>query len=178
VGPVLREQLEHFLNGVAARMVKNHSGTWPAGTTGKTLSKRSGAALQSIVDSVKVTGDHPSNIEGHIGGIFYLKTQEFGATITPKKAAYLTVPLPAALDERGVPLKRGARDWENTFVKKSKAGNLIIFQKRGKDIIPLYMLVKQVVIPPRLGMRSTLQAGMGYFVDTAMAAMLKEMRKG
>jgi hypothetical protein len=178
VGPVLKKDLELWLQGVAARMVKDHSGKWPGGTTGKTLSKRSGRGLQSIVESIKVTGDKPSDIQGHIGGVFYLRTQEFGATIRPKKAKYLAVPLPSALNENGVPLRPGPRDWENTFVKMSKSGHLMIFRKLGKDIIPLYILLKEVTIPPRLGMRDTLNAGMGAFVDMAMADMLKALKGG
>lgn len=176
VGPVLKRDLELWLNGVSARMVKDHSGSWPAGTTGKTLSKRSGAALQSIKDSIRVEGTNIATTQGRIGGISYLRTQEFGATIRPKRAQYLTVPLKAALDSRGVPLKSGARQWENTFVKKGKSGHLLIFQKRGRTIVPLYLLVKEVKIPPRLGMRTTLEVGKKAFVDMTVRDMLKTLR--
>jgi hypothetical protein len=174
--PVLKRQLENYLKGVSALMLKTHSGSWPGGTSSRTLSTRTGKALQSIQDSVKVTGDTFDDVQGQIGGIFYLRIQEYGGTITPKKGKYLTVPLPAALDGAGVPLRASARDWEKTFVIRSKSGNLLICRREGKQIVPLYVLVTQVVIPPRLGMRNALETGRQYFVDTAVAAMLKEMR--
>jgi hypothetical protein len=176
--PVLKAQLENYLKGISALMLKNHSGAWPSGTTGSTLSRRSGKALQSIQDSVKVTGNTFDDVQGQIGGIFYLKIQEYGGTITPKKSQYLTVPLQAALDGAGIPLRASARDWDKTFVIKSKSGNLLICRREGRQIVPLYVLVRQVTIPPRLGMRNALETGRKYFVDTAVAAMLKEMRNG
>ncbi len=48
-----------------------------------------------------------------------------------------------ALNANGTPIKLSAREWTNTFVAKSKAGNLIIFQKRGRQIAPLYVLEEQ-----------------------------------
>ena len=75
----------------------------------------------------------------------YAGIQEHGGTIKAKQGSYLTVPLPAAMSPSGV-LKKRARFWKNTFVRKSKAGNLIIFQSRSKDIIPLFVLKKEVVI--------------------------------
>ena len=178
VPPILTRELEIFLKGVAARMTKDHSSPWPGTVKSplKNLASRSGRALQSIRDSVRVEGATFDDIQGRIGGVHYLKIQETGGTITPKKAQYLTVPLPAAMDGAGVPLKRSAREWDNTFVARSKNGNLLIFQRRGKAVTPLYLLVKKVTIPPRLGMRQTLEVGKTYFVERAMKNMLKELR--
>ena len=179
VVPVLRKELETYLKGVSTLMARTHAGAWPGGTSATSLSQRTGAALQSIKDSVKVSGDTVEDIEGRIGGIFYLKIHEFGGTIVPKNAKYLTVPLPAALDGSGVPLKRSARDWDRTFVMKSKNGNLLICQRgAGKSVTPLYVLVKSVKIPPRLGMRDALDRGRQFFVDRAVSQMLKVMRNG
>ena len=83
--------------------------------------------------------------------------------------------LPAALNSHGTPRTKGPRDWQNTFVAKSKAGNLIIFQKRGSQIMPLYVLKTSVTIKPRLGMKKTLDAGLPYFVDRAMDAMVRDI---
>ena len=77
-----------------------------------------------------------------------------------------------------MPLQSSPRSWPNTFCTTSKAGNLIIFQKRGTSIVPLYVLKTQVTIPPRLGMRKTLEAGVPYFVERAMDAMVKEVTGG
>lgn len=173
----LRDHLHLFLTEVARAMAERHGSPYPGGTSARTLSVRSGFARQEILNSVAVTGDQLATIQGVIGGgkAFYLKTHEYGATITPKKSKYLTIPLPAALNANGTPKKKSARDWNNTFVATSKAGNLIIFQRVGSKIVPLYVLKKSVTIKPRLGMREALQGGIPYFVDKAVDAMLKEI---
>ena len=166
---VLSRELKTFLDSVAQALASRHSGGWPGGTGADTLSKRSGTLVNSIIASVRVNGDTFATIQGSIGSDApYAGIQEFGGTIVPKNAKYLTVPLAAALDGSGVPIYPQARDWPNTFVAKSKAGNLIIFQKRGTSIVPLYVLKSSVTIPPRLGMKKTLDAGLPYFVGRAM----------
>jgi hypothetical protein len=72
-----------------------------------------------------------------------------------------------------VPYRRSARDWDNTFVARSKKGNLIIFQRRGVQITPLYVLKTSVKIPARLGMGQTLNIGIPYFVERAMDRIVK-----
>ncbi|WP_266032610.1 hypothetical protein [Brucella intermedia] len=175
---VLSQELRDFLDSVVEALVQRHSGSWPGGTSSNTLSKRSGKMLQSIVDSAHVEGTTFSTIRGSIGGSKVAAVQEFGATIKPRKAKYLTIPLPAALNSDGTPKKRSAREWDNTFVAKSRAGNLIIFQKRGTQIVPLYVLKTSVTIPPRLGMRKTLDAGLPYFVEKSMDAIVRSVLSG
>lgn len=178
---VLKEHLLRYLQSVANALAEKHSTPWQGGvkSTLPTLQRRSGFAMEQVKQSVRVDGNTIDTIRGMIGSgsAFYLRIQEKGGTITPKKAKYLTVPLPAALNSNGTPKKPSARDWENTFVAKSKAGNLIIFQKMGAKIIPLYVLKTSVKIPPRLGMEKALRGGIPYFVDTTVAAMLKEIMK-
>ena len=151
----LATSLRRYLNLIAGRLASRHGGPWPTATGTNRLSSRSGAGVKSILESVDVKV-HAGEVTGHIGGIFYLGTQEYGGVIRVKRSKYLTIPLPAALDARGVPLKKRAREWANTFVKRSKAGNLIIFQKTASGIVPLYVLKKRVTIPKRLGMRDEL----------------------
>lgn len=170
---ILSAELKDFLDSVALALAQRHGTPWPGGTGPKSLSKRSGDLVASIEKSVRIKGSTFENLEGYISAAFPGVVHEFGATIKPKKAKMLTVPLPAALDGRGVPLKKSARDWPNTFVARSKAGNLIIFQKRGTEIVPLYVLKSSVKIPPRLGMRQTLETGIPYFVERAMDRMVK-----
>lgn len=169
---VLSRELKSFLDSVATALERRHGGAWPGGTTATSLSKRSGASVASILNSVRVTGTTFGTIQGQIGGKFPLGVHEYGATIRAK-GKMLTIPLPAALNSNGTPIKRSARQWENTFVARSKKGNLIIFQKRGAIIVPLYVLKDQVTIKPRLGMKKTLDTGLPYFVDQAMDAMVK-----
>lgn len=75
----------------------------------------------------------------------YARIQEFGGIINAKPGGWLTVPLPAALDARRV--ARRARTYPNTFIQRSRRGNLLIFQRRGKEIVPLFVLRKQVRLP-------------------------------
>jgi phage gpG-like protein len=73
--------------------------------------------------------------------LLYAAAHQFGATIRARNAQYLTLPFPG--------VRRSARDYENTFVRKSRAGNLIIFQKTGEGIKPLFLLKKKVKLPSR-----------------------------
>ena len=83
--------------------------------------------------------------------------------VVPKTAGALTIPLPAALDGNGSP-RGSARDtaiFGETFLAKSKAGNMIIFgklnyvkgakagQSKG-DIVPLFLLTKSVDVPVQI----------------------------
>jgi hypothetical protein len=175
---VLSGEVRGYLASVAVAIRKRHSQPWPGGTTDKTLSMRSGALVADIEKSVAVTGDRIGNIEGTIGSTLpYARIQEYGGTIYPKHAKFLAIPLTAALDSRGVPLRQGPRFWQNTFVAKSKAGNLLIFQRRGKDIIPLYVLKDKVTIPARLGLGATIRSQIPYFQERAMNKMLASIRQ-
>jgi phage gpG-like protein len=176
---VLSREMKIFLDEVAKALAQRHSGAWPSGAGPQTLSRRSGGLVASILDSVRVTGATMDSVQGAIGSNKpYARIQEFGGTITPKKGKFLAIPLPAALDSNGLPLRSSPRDWPNAFCRRSKAGNLLIFQKRGTMIIPLYVLKSSVTIPPRLGLKKTLDAGVPYFVDRAMDQMVKNLQKG
>jgi hypothetical protein len=173
----LTRELKDFLDQVAQALDGRHSGPWPSGTTAQTLSKRSGALMSAITGSVRTTGDTLNTVRGEIGtpGIPYGAIQEYGGKIVPKTAKYLAIPLPAALNANGTPMRKGPREWPNTFCAMSRNGNLIIFQRRGTNVVPLYVLKTSVIIPPRLGMRKTLDVGIPYFVERAMDAMVKDI---
>jgi hypothetical protein len=172
---VLRRELETYMHSIARAVETRHSAPWPGGTTAKTLSLRTGAMIKSITESVRVSGTTYETLQGTIGGSFIARVHERGATITVRKAKYLTIPLPPALDKRGVPIRPRARDWPDTFVIKSKTGNLLIVMRKGGRIVPLYVLKKTVKIPPRLGLGDTARAGLPYFTDRAMDQMVKSI---
>lgn len=175
VAPTLKAELLKFLATVSKAMATRHGNPWPGGTTDNSLSKRSGKLIASIGKSVRVSGSKFSDIQGQIGGSRIAAVHEFGATIHAKKVKYLTIPLPPALNALGLPKKRSARDWDNTFVIRSKKGNLLIVQKQGKGLIPLYVLKPSVKIKPRLRLGDTLRVGVPYFVDKAMSAMVRDL---
>lgn len=163
IKPMLAQELLRHLQIVAQTLAQKHSGAWPGGTTSSSLSRRSGEAMDSLKKGVKVT-DGIGGIEGSMSGAFYLTIHEYGGTIRATKAQYLTIPLKAALNSNGTPKKRSAREWNNTFVGQSKAGNLIIFQRQGRQLIPLYVLKKSVKIKARLGLRKAQEDAVDAFI--------------
>lgn len=174
----LRREMRNFMEAVSTALARRHSTPWPGGTSQPgavpgTLSRRSGGLQRRLRTSATVSGSIGSELRGIFRGSEIMAVHEFGATIRARHARYLTVPLPAALNPDGTPRRQRARDWDNTFVAKSRAGNLIIFQRRSGEETPtpLYVLKKEVYIPPRLGVRATFDAGIDFFVDNAVKAM-------
>jgi hypothetical protein len=171
VSPLLLQSLEK----VSAELVKMHGNGWNGRVVNPSdkLQRRSGSGLRSIADSIKVAAANGNLIAvGEISG-GTLSFHEEGGTIRATRAQYLTIPLPAALDPRGVPLRRRARDWDNTFVKRSRRGNLIIFRKlpSARELTPLYILKSSVYIKPRLRMEPTLMTEMSYFESKLLEEM-------
>lgn len=84
----------------------------------------------------------------------YARVHEARGTtrIVPRRARHLAIPLPAAKTARGV-ARGGPRDFLDTFVRRSKAGNLIIFQNRADTIVPLFVLKDFVKIKGRPALR-------------------------
>jgi hypothetical protein len=185
---VAKEMLS-FLSEVAGSLEQLHGTPWPGGTSDKTLSRRSGNALRAVRESIKLEIDGQDNVRGTIGGPFYLRTQEFGTKgaggslpdIVPVNGDWLTIPMPAALDGRGVPLKEKARDWSDTcFIrKKNPDGTTTLYiarrQKGSDHLVFLYRLAKKVAIPPRLGLGKILREGTPYFVDKATEKSLQAL---
>lgn len=83
----------------------------------------------------------------------YIAIHQFGGIIKAVKSRYLTIPLSANKTASGV-MRQSARSLINsrkTFFKYSKNKNLILFENRGKNnIVPMFVLKKQVKIPKRL----------------------------
>lgn len=180
--PAIKKQLRDLMDTIIAAMRQRHSTPWAAGVTLPTgnrtgkLAKRSGRFMRTLKGEVHGTGDA---VRGELYGDPLLVVHEEGRTITPKKKQYLAIPLPAALDSRGVPKKRSPRDWKRTFVAKSRKGNLIIFRKVSKSkILPLYLLTKKSVIPERLGLVITGQTALPVFEDRLFDKLVRELMKG
>jgi len=130
------------------------------------LQTRSGKLKKSVVN-IPATRDGDI-IRGAIGiGTVYGRVH-FGkagqvTTIRPVHAGALTIPLPAAMDAHGV-ARGSARDksiFGETFLGKSKAGNMIIFGKmlyvKGAKagqakggLKPLFVLKQSVSVPSRI----------------------------
>jgi hypothetical protein len=183
---IVRRELDLYLRKVATIVATRAGRPWPQGgppwfTHPTDLSTRSGRAVESIHESVRVTGaDSIGSIRGYIGGVGYLIPHEFGATIVPRRAKWLTLPLRPALGPNGVPLQRRARDWADTFIRRSRFGQqrLIIYQRRGSTIVPLYLLAKKVVIKPRLHMSLTLDQYIYSFIEGVTRSARRELTQG
>ena len=166
-------EMRKYLTAVADEMDRRHGGAWPGGTTNTTLSKRSGAMLKSIRNfMVRRNG---MDTTGHIRLRRDRIIHETGGWIRATRSQYLTIPLSAALKPDGTPRKRSAREWQNTFVRRSRNGNLIIFQTRGTRIVPLYVLKKKVRIRARLGLRKALTRLRPLF-RRAMLAHIRDLK--
>lgn len=176
--PRVSRVLLRYLHRVATELEKRHSTPWNGSVAHSRpdLFRRSGEGLNSIRRSIMVRGRTLSRLEGRISAGL-LSVHETGAVIRARNARFLTIPLPAAMDSRGVPLRRRARDWDNTFVQRSRNGNLLIFQRQPGGIIPLYLLKPEVEIRPRLGMGNTLEGELGFFETRALDAIERALSR-
>lgn len=144
-------------------------------TTDTRIRRRTGQLSDSMrpISPVKVT---EKGVEGGVtfGKVYarvHIGPRGQVTTIKPKERKYLTVPFPKSpiMTDAGV-VKATARElmegkgglpFGNTFIAKSKAGNLIIFgtkritkgarigEYRG-EVIPLFILKKQVKVKARI----------------------------
>jgi hypothetical protein len=142
------------------------------GTTADRLAVRSGALRNSFGSRIEI-GQSWEDVKAIIGYILpqatlgggdalvYARVHEgwpdgrSSTTIKPSSAHYLTIPLDAAKTAAGVACGR-ARDFPNTFVQRSKRGQLFIFQRTATGIQPLFLLVPEVVVPARPALRPTM----------------------
>lgn len=172
--PIQKAMLD-ALQRVARKMEKTHSLPWNGGVVNTTdrLQRRSGG-IRRIADSIRVRGNSLDTLYGTISTAGFA-IHETGGVIRAKKAKYLTIPLPDALDGRGVPLRKRARDWDKTFVARSKRGNLLVFRKdKNGGVTPLYLLKPSVRIPARLGLeKAMLNDALPYFERKAFEAISK-----
>lgn len=164
-GDIVVKQLKRHVEAEVKALTKKHDYYRKGHKVGrKNMQIRSGRAVRELNSRQRTkrtdSNKYNFNITHDIFGPFYLNIHEDGGTIRPRKSKYLTVPLKAALDSRGVPIKKSAREWDNTFVSRTKNGNLIIFQKKGRrEVVPLYVLKKEVYIRPRLGLEEKMDRG-------------------
>lgn len=135
------------------------------GTTPTQLAVRTGN-LRSQCKALQIT-ETANSAEGGIGFGTSYAAAHIGpigqvTTIRPMHSQWLTIPLDAAKTPAGVP-RGSARNgpWGATFFARSKRGNLILFGRRtvqkGKhagetrgDIVPLFLLVKQIRVKTRV----------------------------
>ncbi len=193
--PILRQELEKYFRGVIAAMQARHSTPWvpdqpgPTGPRQGRLYTRSGDLIGGIdIKSLPVGLNGVGVLSVPFPGIVH----ELGAgaggpdslpAITPKRVKYLTIPLPAALDARGLPIRPSIREWDRTFLipiaPKEGPRWLVMRRPAGqRKATPLYVLQKVVRIEPRLGMRETINLTVqNLFLDPLVDRMLTTLQE-
>jgi len=123
------------------------------------LQRRSGDLIDSFVPGVTPMGVGLNDLASWLATRSkYAQTHEEGGTVRSKRpGGYLTIPISTeyggrALEPRGSVKSKylDLRSVPNMFVQRSKKGNLILFEKVGTGIVPMFVLKKSVDIPPRL----------------------------
>lgn len=147
------------------------------------LQGRSGRLRESIGSVTTGNSLDTLRLKVFSAGTKYAQIQESGGTITPKRAKFLAIPLPAVLTAAGVPDFPSARAFIDahpgqTFFLRTEAGGtehlLLMWKQAGsksrkriglgnskaarETAIPVYKLVKKVTIPPRFGFRKAWDA--------------------
>jgi len=124
--------------------------------SGQVLNVRSGGLRRSVTTDAS---DLPRSISVGTPSPA-APTHEAGAVIRPRRARLLTIPLDAAQTGAGVArftARGAARQFDATFWQRSRAGNLILFGKRGDQLVPLFLGLRKVTIPQRSFMEPALE---------------------
>lgn len=146
-------QLQRWTGRTVKRIIRNLSGP--------KLKTRTGQLRRSVTGRASLLGTVAQTIIG--SGIFgrkavkYARIQEKGGKIRPVKAKALTIPFPG--------IKGVAANYPDAFIIKSKAGNMILVEKKGAGLRPLFTLKKEVTIPA------------SHWLSDSIAEMMPELRR-
>lgn len=135
--------------------------------SGQILHRRTGNLARSM--GMRVERDTEGTWEGVIGSgaslrtarMSYANIHETGGIIRPINAKYLAIPVGEARTPAGVarfkPRDIEGAGYEKSFIRRTRAGNLMIFGKSGLNLVPLFVLKKEVRIPARRYMSITVE---------------------
>ncbi len=145
---------------------------------------RSGALSQSVRG--KRAGSTARDLAAIIfaggGTAPYARQQEFGATIRPKSGGYLTVPLDHILTDAGLVkgeyelYERGGVHQTGSGKPTWISGRAIMIEENGRPV-PIYALITEAKIPPRLRMGETIRDHDQWIVDRLLDAFEKAVPK-
>jgi hypothetical protein len=151
-GALFRE-LKFAFQGILIDFKREHGKRFLRGPPG--VHRRTGTLQRSFL--FRVEGSRVEDLVGiYFTNLVYAGVHEGKdgkpTVIRARNRKFLTIPLPDAKTASGV--TRGpARSFPDTFLRRSKSGNLVIFQKRGKGPpAALFLLKREVSIPPRLNL--------------------------
>lgn len=154
----LRKVLQNEGDRFVTAMVRRTRAPLKTGrNTNRTIHSRTGALRRSFGREVVGNKLERLRLKVFSAGVKYATVQEFGATITPKNARYLTIPLPPNQTPAGV-TRKSARTVisEGGYFYESKKGNLLIADASGEN---QFVLKDEVRIPGRLGFFKTWERG-------------------
>lgn len=143
-GGAMRDRLAKDLRAIALKAERRAK----VNATGRPR-VRTGRLRNSIRGDVTQSGDHLAVrlSAGGVGGrdLAYAAAQEEGATIRPRRGRYLAIPLPGALTPAGALRARfavpgGLRAVASLFAVRSKRGNLLLVERKGQEILPMFVL--------------------------------------
>jgi hypothetical protein len=142
---------------------------------------RSGNARNIMRAGIRVFGSgNIASIRGYVIGPTYMQMLDRGATIYPKNAKKLAIPLYAAIKPDGTPKLPGPRSWKNvvdTFIYKAKSGRSYIAYENGAGrLVFLYVLLDEVEIEESIGLlRRPLQRQLPLIAAEFGAAFVLEL---
>ena len=121
------------------------------------LRRRTGRLAQSFTG--EVTGGTVGTLVMRYGtNVPYAEIHEFGGTVRAKRAKFLTIPLKANLTPSGV-MRKSIREFAVVRFIKSKRGRrgslIALCGPSADNLKPMFVLVRSVKIPARLGLRRT-----------------------
>jgi hypothetical protein len=100
--------------------------------------------------------------------------------IRPKRAKNLAIPLPAARTRAGAGRTISPRDFPNLIFipgKNTPSGSSLLVQKRGKQIVPMFVLKKMVTISTRVHLKSIIARKKAEIVQGISDALNKVINK-
>lgn len=120
---------------------------------------RTGRTRLKLLGGVRAQGSTLISLKGWIVGPSYVEAHEEGATITPKRAKALAIPLAPALRADGSPKLPGPNSWRNvlgTFIYKSRTTGqaYIAYKNSSGNLTLLYVLVDSATLSKYKGFLS------------------------
>lgn len=141
------------------------------------LKKRRGILQKRLRAGRRVFGGNFETFRAIVIGSEWIAAHEFGATILPKQAQKLAIPMKAALRADGSPRFRRPTSWRRfgSFIYTNSKGNLFIVMKRGSEWIWLYSLVDKSILKRQLGLGKTWNNMLGLLIAEWGSIMAQEM---
>jgi hypothetical protein len=155
--------LQQLSSNISGTILKRRTGQL-ANSMGFRVDKGENGALESIIGSGAALKTNR---------MIYANILETGGVIKPVIAKMLAIPIGKALTPAGVarfkPREITSNGYDNSFIRRSKAGNLILFGSiKGTakiSITPLFVLKDQVTIPAFRYMATTVEQTQGKVVN-------------